>query len=143
MRARGLFQRFELDQGQVRGHFAPRRGRASTRKSASLTCGVDSSKLPTPPGSSRRALTRRLRSALLTAEEAADPLLATLAAPLMRWGKVIAGHIHDIVTAIVRHQRLPLSLIGLIREQVRDPNRGRVPLAGRTHACLLSERLAG
>lgn len=78
------------------------------------------------------ALTRRMRAAILTADEAADPLLATLAAPFMRWGKVMAGHIRDIVTAVVHHHRLPRSLNELIREQVRDPNRGRVPLAGRT-----------
>lgn len=87
------------------------------------------------------ALTRRLRSALLTAEEAADPLLATQAAPLMRWGKVMAGHIHDIVTALLRHHRLPRSLNGLIREQVRDPNRGRVPLNGRTRRITRNARV--
>jgi len=78
------------------------------------------------------ALTRRLRNAVLTVEEAADPLLGALAAPFMRWGKVIATHIREIVAVVVQHRRLPRSPSGLIREQVRDPNRGRVPLAGRT-----------
>ena len=78
------------------------------------------------------ALNRRLRAALLTPEELADPLAAALAAPFMRWAKVMAGFIHDLVMAVVHHRRTPHSYADLVRDQVRDPNRGRVPLSART-----------
>ena len=78
------------------------------------------------------ALNRRLRAAILTPEELEDPLSAALAAPLMRWAKVMTGIIHDLVVAVVLHRRVPHSYIDLIRSLVREPNRGRVPLSART-----------
>ena len=78
------------------------------------------------------ALNRRLRAAILNPEELEDPLSAALAAPLMRWAKVMAGFIGDLVMAVVLHRRIPHSYVELIKSLVRDPNRGRVPLSGRT-----------
>jgi len=78
------------------------------------------------------AISRKLRATTLAGADAVDIHLAMLAAPLLRWALVLIHHARDLAKWVVTGRRAPRHLIPLLREQARDPNRGRMPLAART-----------
>lgn len=79
------------------------------------------------------ALSRKLRSDIVGEVILKDSRAATLAAPLLRFAKVMVHHIGSLIERMLACRRAPRHLLGLIRQQIRDPNRGRRALIARTH----------
>lgn len=78
------------------------------------------------------ALSRKLRSDIVGAAVIEDSRAASLAAPLLRFSKVLAHHIGRLIEWMLARRRAPRHLLALLRKQVRDPNRGRQALIARS-----------
>ena len=77
------------------------------------------------------ALSRKLRADLLGEGALKDPRAASLAAPLLRFARILVHHIGDLISRMLANRRAPRHLLALLRRQARDPNRGRRALGAR------------
>lgn len=89
------------------------------------------------------ALSRRLRADLLGPKQMASPRAATLAAPVLRFARVLRHYIGDLIGRMLAGRRCPADLVGTLRAAARDPNRKRVALTARETLSFRKPALAG
>jgi hypothetical protein len=87
------------------------------------------------------AVSRRLRTAVMNFSERTPILEEQLSAPLGRWANALINHIRDVMLAVISNRRTPSQIVPLLRAAARDPNRGRIPLAARTHRVARNSRV--